>query len=57
MFEYLSVLWTQHTQHAYMDMYLCELSWDGTARWWGSAGWDIAGVSLCLSAQPLIAAI
>lgn len=40
-----------------MDVYLCGVIKYGTEHWWGSARWDIAGVSLCLSAQPLIAAI
>lgn len=43
--------------HTSMVVYLCELSWDWIAHWQHGAGWDIAGVSLCLSAQPSIAAI
>lgn len=39
------------------DMYLWTRTWCGTEDWQDSTVWGNAGVSLCLSARPLIAAI
>lgn len=57
-FEYWPVL-ARSLGTAYSDTHTCvgRVSCDGTEDWQDRTAWDIAGVSLCLSVRPLIAAI